>query len=563
MKLSSSESNRDVSMKPGRFQAISARPQNVQCRPTLFLIRHEGNPVRQAEQALLTLFLFFSSVISYSQTKAAAPEQRANRYLQSVQNQPPLALAFLRGMPKGGDLHNHLGGAVYAEDLIDYAAQDKLCVDRSTMTAVRGQCDSACGPQAEKAAAACAYLDQNFYNSIIDAWSMRNWERRPESGHDHFFAAFLKFDAPFHDHIGDEIARDLERAAADHLEYLELMHTIGGMQSAQVGKTVGWNPDFGAMRDALLSGGLKDAIASAHRELDDNQRVIQNRLGCGTPTALPACNVELRYLYQVLRGLPPEQVFAQIVTGFELASSDPRVVGLNLVMPEDWYVPIHDFDLHMRMLNYLRAIYPRVHITLHAGELAMGLVPPEDLRFHIRRSIEEGHAERIGHGVSVMEEHNAVQLLREMAQRKILVEICLTSNDVILGIRGKDHPLPVYREYKVPVALATDDEGVSRSDMTHEYLRAVESYQLSYIELKQMARQSLEHSFLAGASLWSDVDSTRTVAACASANVGAVVPSSSCKRYLDSNDKARVQWTLEHDFADFEKRFWELTPNAR
>ena len=105
-------------------------------------------------------------------------------------------------------------------------------------------------------------------------------------------------------------------------------------------------------------------------------------------------------------------------------------------MPEDWYVPMHDFDLHMKMLDYLHGVYPKVHISLHAGELAMGLVPPEGLAFHIRQSIEQGHAERIGHGVSVMNERDAVSLLREMARRKVLVEICLTSNDVILGVRG-------------------------------------------------------------------------------------------------------------------------------
>ena len=161
---------------------------------------------------------------------------------------------------------------------------------------------------------------------------------------------------------------------------------------------------------------------------------------CDSPHPDPGCDVEVRYLYQVLRGLPKEQVFAQIVLGFELAQSDPRFVGLNLVMPEDWYVPMHDFDLHMKMLDYLHGVYPKVHISLHAGELAMGLVPPEGLAFHIRESIEQGHAERIGHGASVMNERDAVGLLREMAQRKVLVEICLTSNDLILGVRGPQHP---------------------------------------------------------------------------------------------------------------------------
>ena len=143
-----------------------------------------------------------------------------------------------------------------------------------------------------------------------------------------------------------------------------------------------------------------------------------------------------------------------------MASKDPRVVGLNLVMPEDAYLSIHDFNLHMRMLDFLHGLYPKVHITLHAGELTQNLVPPEEL-FHVRASIEQGHAERIGHGVDVMQESDPEALLRLMSHENVLVEICLTSNDVILNVTGDHHPLPMYLKFGVPVALATDDPGVS------------------------------------------------------------------------------------------------------
>ena len=132
-------------------------------------------------------------------------------------------------------------------------------------------------------------------------------------------------------------------------------------------------------------------------------------LRCGTPQADPGCDVTVVISIRSCAGFPKEQVFAQILLGFELAQADPRFVGLNLVMPEDWYVPMHDFDLHMKMLDYLHGIYPKVHISLHAGELAMGLVPPEGLAFHIRESIEQAHAERIGHGASVMNERDAAR----------------------------------------------------------------------------------------------------------------------------------------------------------
>jgi adenosine deaminase len=264
----------------------------------------------------------------------------------------------------------------------------------------------------------------------------------------------------------------------------------------------------------------------------------------------------VRYLYQVLRGLPHEAVFAQILLGFELASSDPQFVGLNLVMPEDWYVPIHDFNEHMAMIDYLHGVYPKVHITLHAGEIAMGLVPPEDLAFHIRASVERGHAERIGHGVDVMNEKDPIGLMKEMAERNVLVEISLTSNDLILGVSGDEHPLPIYMKYGVPVTICTDDEGVSRSDMTHEYLRAVEGYRLSYADLKRLARQSLEHSFLPGNSFWAETKTAfRMVAACAADPAGAGKPSAGCGEFLAANERARQQWKLEKEFAEFEKKF--------
>jgi adenosine deaminase len=178
-----------------------------------------------------------------------------------------------------------------------------------------------------------------------------------------------------------------------------------------------------------------------------------------------------------------------------MTSRDARVVGLNMVQPEDDMVAMRDFSLHMRMIRALSELYPDVPVTLHAGELAPGLVPPEGLRFHIRESVRVAGAKRIGHGVDIAHEDSAVALMKEMASKGVLVEIALTSNAGILGVSGAQHPLSLYLEHGVPVALATDDEGVSRSDMTHEYLRAVQEQKLGYSQLKTMARNSLQYSF--------------------------------------------------------------------
>ncbi len=504
---------------------------------------------------VIVLSALVPSFIGAQTAEQKIAEQKTAKYLDSVRSQPSLLLAFLHDMPKGGDLHNHLDGAIYAEDLIDFAASSNLCVDRTTSRLIAPPCDS-CEKYTAKPAIRCAYADHILYGQIIDAWSMRNWHPGDESGHDHFFATFDKFGLASHGHVAEAVASVINRAAREHVQYIEFMHTADGMSAAELGMKLGWDADFGKMRDKLLAGGLKDIAAATSKTLADDETHVRKELKCGTPETEPGCNVTVRYLYQVLRGLPQEAVFAQILLGFELASSDPQFVGFNLVMPEDWYVPLHDFNEHMAMIDYLHGLYPKVHITLHADELALGLVKPEDLAFHIRASVERGHAERIGHGVAVMWEKDPVELMKEMAARNVLVEINLTSNDQILGVSGDDHPLPIYMKYGVPVALSTDDEGVSRSNMTNEYWRAANSYQLSYTELKRMTRQSLEHSFLPGGSLWATTKPVfRIASACATSPLGAAKLSSECRDLLAHSDRAREQWELENAFIEFESKF--------
>ena len=199
--------------------------------------------------------------------------------------------------------------------------------------------------------------------------------------------------------------------------------------------------------------------------------------------------METRYIYEVFRSTPKALLFAQALFGFELASADPRVVAINLVGEEDEHTSMTDYADHMRIVGYLRTLYPKVRVSLHAGELAPGLVPPEGLCCHIRLAVEQAKADRIGHGVDVMYEDRPYELMKDMAAKRVMVEINLTSNDVILGIKGKHHPFSLYRKFGVPVALSTDDEGISRIDLTHEYVRAVETYGLSYADLEASGAQ--------------------------------------------------------------------------
>ncbi|MGH9774105.1 MAG: adenosine deaminase family protein [Candidatus Acidiferrales bacterium] len=513
---------------------------------------------------LILVALIFLRADSHAQSTAKSetpqggtPEERASRGMEAARGNPLQLRHWLEGMPKGADLHMHLSGAVYAETWIREAAEDNLCVDLATYsfkwpeTVGSASSPPVCG--AYRVPASQAFTDQHLYDQLVDAFSMRSFvPSAGVSGHDHFFDTFGKFGAD-HNHAGEWLDEVAVRAARQNEEYLEIMETPDIGHAAQIAKQLGWNDDLAKLREDLLANGLQQDVAAARAFFDGEESARRELEHCGKADASPGCSVTIRFLFQILRGRPKEVVFAQTVMGFEVASSDPRVVGINFVMPEDGYVSMSDYALHMRMVGFLHGVYPRVHISLHAGELAPGLVPYEGLCCHIRLAVEEAHAERIGHGVDVMYEERPHQLLKEMAAKHVMVEINLTSNDVILGVAGKEHPLPLYRMIGVPVALSTDDEGVSRIDLTHEFVRAVETYGLRYPDLKQMVRTSLEHNFLPGASLWREPDNfTHAVVACSGDSLGAEKPSATCSTFLSSSEKAQQQWELERRFHAFE-----------
>ncbi len=473
-------------------------------------------------------------------------EQRTAAYFDTSRGNPLLLYAFLRAMPKGSDLHNHPSGSEYAEQLISYAAEDGACLLRETMTLVPPPCDAGAG----KPPVSDALRQPMLYSQIVDAWSVRGVLPGSDvSGHDQFFASFDRFGLTSSRRIADIIASIRSRAAAEGLTYLELMFGVDRGAASDLGTRIGWNDDLAALYARYESEGLSDVVAQTRTGLDSIEVRVSEVLACGTPNADAGCAVTTRYIQTGTRVIPPERVFAQLAAGFALVQSDPRVVGVNLVAPEDAYPARRDYKLHMSMFGFLHDRAPGVPIALHAGELAPGLVPPEDLRFHIRDAVQVAHARRIGHGVDVFYEDDPFALIADMAHRKVAVEIALMSNKQILNVEGERHPFPLYRSLGVPVTLVTDDMGVSRSNMTEQYQLAVEQHGLDYPALKQIARASLEYAFLPGPSLWQDFGSAMPVSGCS------VLASAECEAFLQASERAREQSRLERAIETFERQF--------
>ncbi len=476
---------------------------------------------------------------------APAGEPEAARVLEQLRNTPKLE-AFLREFPKGGELHTHLTGAVPPEKLIEIARRRGFCLDDQALLLIQRQPGTE-GCPAGQSPAEQVRDGSEIYRRLIDAMSMRGNRAGPENGHKHFFQAFrVRIRWP-ETVLGDLVEDVIARAAAQNLNYVEVMFfPLEIQQTITLGAALPADAPLAAWMAALeKSDVFQRMIPDSVKAVDRiEEQLVKNR-------PAEAAAVARRYVVNAGRTRDPGSAFVQLAAGAALAARDPRVVGINLVAPEDNPVARRDFRLHMRMVDFLVARFPGTRVSLHAGELVPRLLPdaPEDLTFHIADSVWTAGAERIGHGSSIRYERDRESLLRAMRERGVLVEIALTSEETILGLKGRENPLPEYLRAGIPVSLNTDDEGILDTDLTREFLRAARDFNLDYGMLKQLARNSLEYSFLQGNSLFRTREYDAFVPPCTQTE------SDSCRAYLAANPKAEVQLRLEKQFTEFESQY--------
>ena len=462
-----------------------------------------------------------------------------------IKQDPNALYAFFKAMPKGGELHYHLAGGPYAETMLKLAESGNYCIDTNTyiMAPSTTPCKNISAKDLPK--------DQKQYIQTIQAWSMSHYVPGPESKHDHFFNSFQKFLNLVVDFRPELLADVMKRAADQHEHYLEIMDLPDNAASAGFGDLLKNTSYLDDKRTLLLKNtAFQDNIAKTVRESSHLLQKTRALLDCNSPSAPAACQVKITFLYYVLREQPLDNVFAQALNGFEAISrSKGELVGINLVQPENGYISLRDYRAQMKIFNYLHQKYPNVHISLHAGELSHANATPEDLGFHVHDAVLTAHAERIGHGVDIAAENDLHTTLDHMLKHQVAVEINLISNKEILNVSGKEHPLKFYLSNNIPVVLSTDDEGILRTDLTQQYVEAALVQGLDYPAIKQINRNALSYAFLPGASIWTDNQKAEIRSECKDLN------SASCKTFVETSEKAKLQWQLEQQLKDFEMTF--------
>ena len=468
---------------------------------------------------------------------------------QQLKSNPQALRIFLHKMPKGGELHYHWDGSDYPENIAYMINHDHYCYDASILGASTNITHCTPTEQLNNLGS-----KPSLYRTLIESWSLTGKAKNFLEANRHFFQVFLGLEAVTAKYSGAQLVEDLNRAAEEDEDYMEMAYILDLPKMISLGNTIHYQGDFSELLKQLNASPKTGQII--HNIVDATSRYYhqaQQQMQCGTPSAQPGCRVKTRFIFAAMRNMPAATIFTQLYIGFKVAQLSPYVVGVDLVGPEADFNDIHTYTLQMKMVQFLHQKFPNTHIRLHAGELSLNDSSPDYMRSHIDQAINIAGVQRIGHGTDIAYETNALQVLHEMAKRHIAVEQLLTSNEKLLGIKGKEHPLPLYLRFHVPVVLSTDDEGILRTTLTNEFYKAVTRYNLSYSQIKAMVRNVPTYSFLPGKNLWVDLSSYKVVKACANQPLGNKHPSIACRKFLSKSEKAQMQWRLEQELRQFEK----------
>ncbi len=456
----------------------------------------------------LCFTLVFSLMLDVANAKiiTAQGEQEytATKYLDNIRLYTPELIIFMNQFPKGADLHNHLSGAYFAEEMLVLGARQGYMYDLSEQQVLP--------PNTKKNAKIISVAEllnrPDDLKKYLDAVSMRGFYKNTVHGSDHFFATFdyiaYALDGP------ESLARVIARNHSQHVYYVEFMRDVVPQELyAKVREllpqkefTVSKLADaYKKIQPYLKSEEFVKAVNVAmSAQLRATDKILREKYNLTILGEHP--DIIVKFIPHLYRHQSNYELFIRSATSLSATQIHKDIVAVNLVQCEAHPLAMKNFDAQMEILDFLYNNMNKPNILLHAGELNLRDSSLEAMRERISKSITKGHALRIGHGVSIAWENNPYATLNLMKERGIPIEICLSSNDVILGVVGADHPLKLYLEAGVPVTLNTDDEGVARSNLSQEYVRAAQEHNLSYATFKEIARNALEYSLLAGESIF-------------------------------------------------------------
>lgn len=412
---------------------------------------------------------FLTSSFVFCSQLLAGPSEVFARIKQEATTDELYALLF--AVPKGGDLHHHGGGSVPMEYAVDYY----LDVERNggrkfyIRTRIEACPEARLRPEvmyhvmSEREWSALAPCLQSQFQLVTDlseaevaAWLSDMKIDQTGEGRDEFFEKIWWRMGPCTTDLSvnpDLLVENMKAMGKEGIRYIEV-------------QVIPW-----AHTDAEGNPADPEVWYTTYKE-----RLAQ-------PDAL-ATGVTVRFQVVIIRFLPEAEEHVRRAYAFIDKHRD-LFVGINMAGRED--NGKGQAARFTEVYREMQRIYPKIPLAIHAGE-------SDEANSNIRDTLALG-VDRIGHGLNLLKDQDTYLLMR---QNDYMVEVNLISNKLLEYVQDPmEHPFPVFLRTGVPVSLNTDDRGMWDSTFTDEYYAAVSNYNLSWNELVEVGRNSLEHSFAA------------------------------------------------------------------
>lgn len=451
------------------------------------------------KKKLIILIVATAVISGFSLFPKSNTKKTAELYNQFIENDNQAQLdLFCTQMPKGGDLHHHYSGSIYAETYLDWLKSSNKAINAKTLKVWNRNTDH----KTDSVSITELRANDTMYRQLLSLWSDKDYanhshqQKAPDAA---FFSTFGYFGS-----IATCKNRDLqilkERAIKENVSYIETMlssvdytYQTPESESKNISNTrLRTSPNFNYIYNKIIHDtSFNKCVVTFVNNVEYEHINNENHKGIDEKDKFT-----MRYQTYVSRNSDPLCTFSGLCAAFEAAKRSSLIVGVNIVGPENGTTAIKDYNLHMQMFKYLSEQYPSVKKSMHAGELTLGMVRPKNLTFHIAEAINTAKTDRVGHAVDLPYEQNSISILNTMKTKDIPVEINLTSNDFILGVKNNRHPYMIYSRYNIPMVICTDDSGVSRNSLSGEYALLAKRYHPKYKTMKTYAYNSIRYSFL-------------------------------------------------------------------
>ncbi len=285
------------------------------------------------------------------------------------------------------------------------------------------------------------------------------------------------------DDISEVIYRYLKRCHEEGAIYIEMTCSPDHLRKMRKTFTE-VHQEF--VRDKLQRDVPVTAAASAEATKETKEGVLVNNLSYpaivaaiarGIDRARAEFGIEARIIMVLLRHNRFEACMRMVQ---EIVSHPhPYVVGINMA-GDELHCPAEDYRE-----CYALAKRHGLRLTAHVGEHARAEV--------MQSAIESLQLDRIGHGVNCIYDRKLMQLIKE---RGIGLEICLTSNVELKVFPSLTvHPFKALFDFGLKCSLSSDDPTYFGSSLGEEYRKAQIQWDLSFDEMIQLCKNSIEMSF--------------------------------------------------------------------